>query len=93
LTSKTLNRSVTDLQLKIESKGDQYTFYYATQDGEWISMDQVVDAKFLSTHVAGGFVGCIYAMYATSLGEESQAKASFDWFEYAGDDDVYKRKP
>jgi alpha-N-arabinofuranosidase len=93
LTSKTLDRSVNDLQLKIESKGDQYIFYYATQQGEWISMDQILDAKFLSTQVAGGFVGCIYAMYATSLGEESQAKASFDWFEYAGNDDVYKPKP
>lgn len=92
LASKPLDIATTDIRLKIESKGDQYAFYYATNNVDWLSMDKNVDAKFLSTQVAGGFVGCIYSMYATSLGEPSTATASFDWFSYEGDDDVYKQK-
>lgn len=41
-----------------------------------------MDATFLSTKVAGGFVECIYAMYATSLGKENSNKAYFDFLEY-----------
>jgi hypothetical protein len=37
-------------------------------------------------NTAGGFVGSIYAMYATSLGWPSSSTASFDWFEYDGKD-------
>jgi len=32
----------------------------------------------------------VYALYATSLGKPSQTSAYFDWFEYVGDDEVYK---
>jgi alpha-N-arabinofuranosidase len=49
-----------------------------------------VDAKFLSTKVAGGFVGCMYALYASSYGTASAAKAYFNWFEYKGNDEIYK---
>lgn len=91
LTSKILDEATTKLRLKIESKNDYYVFYYSEDDNNWISMEKEVDAKFLSTQVAGGFVGCIYAMYATSSGKPSMATSSFDWFEYQGDDDVYKQ--
>jgi alpha-N-arabinofuranosidase len=50
-----------------------------------------MDAKYLSTRVAGGFVGCLYAMYATSLGKPSTTVSCFDWFEYQGKDDIYER--
>jgi len=45
--------------------------------------------KFLSTRVAGGFVGCMYALYATSFGKSCNNKAYFNWFEYQGNDDMY----
>jgi len=51
-----------------------------------------VDGKFLSTSVAGGFVGSVFGMYATSLGKPSTSKAYFNWIEYKGNDDVYKQK-
>jgi hypothetical protein len=32
----------------------------------------------------------MYALYATSLGSPGATTAFFDWFEYAGDDEVYR---
>jgi alpha-N-arabinofuranosidase len=68
-----------ELQLKIVSKGNTYSFYYGQRKNEWHPLKENVDAIFLSTKAAGGFVGCIYALYATSLGLPSKAKAYFDW--------------
>ena len=78
------------LQLKIESNNSAYSFLYAVNPGEWNLLKGDVDAKFLSTKEAGGFVGCMIALYATSLGIPSSARAYFDWFNYVGDDAVYK---
>lgn len=75
--------------LKIEAHGDTYSFLYSTRKDTWSLLREGVDARFLSTRVAGGFVGCMYALYATSLGAPSTSTAYFDWFEYAGNDDVY----
>lgn len=78
------------LYLKIESNGDTYSFMYSFESNKWNLLKDSVDAKFLSTRIAGGFVGCMYALYATSLGEQTSNEALFDWFEYTGNDDVYK---
>jgi alpha-N-arabinofuranosidase len=78
------------LHLRIEARGNTYSFSFATDSGKWILLQDNVDARFLSTKVAGGFVGCVYALYATSLGKPSENSAHFDWFEYVGDDEVYK---
>ena len=80
-----------NIELKIKANGNTYAFYYALKKGDWQLLKDGVDAKFLSTQVAGGFVGCMYAMYATSNGKSSSSKAYFDWFGYKGDDDVYKK--
>lgn len=76
------------LKLKISANKDAYSFYYATSD-EWVPLKENVDGKFLSTKIAGGFVGAVYAMYTTSQGKESDNKAYFEWFEYTGDDEIY----
>jgi xylan 1,4-beta-xylosidase len=81
-----------EVKLKIEAKGNTYVFYYGTQKDKWFTLKANVDAKFLSTQVAGGFVGSFYSMYATSNGVASSSKALYDWFEYQSDDDVYKKK-
>lgn len=78
------------LQLKIQADNDKYNFYYSEENGKWISLKSNVDATYLSTKVAGGFVGCMYAMYATSDGIASANVAKYDWFQYIGDDDIYK---
>ncbi len=75
--------------LKIEARSHTYAFSFAVNPDEWILLRDNIDARFLSTKIAGGFVGCVYALHATSLGKPSDNLAHFDWFEYAGKDEVY----
>jgi xylan 1,4-beta-xylosidase len=78
-----------ELYLKIEAKETRYAFYYGVNKNNWNLLDNA-DAKYLSTKSAGGFVGCVYSMYATSGGMASDNKAAYQWFEIKNDDDVYK---
>lgn len=80
----------TKVQLQIAAKGEMYDFYYATVPGQWKLVKDNMDAKFLSTHDAGGFTGCFFGMYATSSGKPAQQKASFEYLEYSGNDPMYK---
>jgi alpha-N-arabinofuranosidase len=92
LESKNIESKVArELLLKIKANGDTYSFYYATQKNNWQLLKGNVDGKFLSTKLAGGFVGCMYAMYATSNGIATTNKAYFNWFECSNNDDVYKK--
>jgi len=84
------NEHENEVLLKIDAKEDMYSFFYAYNPGQWTLLKDSIDAKFLSTRVAGGFVGCMYAMYATSQKKESNSIAAYNWFEYSGDDEVYK---
>jgi len=76
--------------LKIAVNGDSYSFYYATQKNKWQLLKDKVDGKFLSTKIAGGFVGSMYAMYATSNGVATSNKAYYNWFECKSEDEVYQ---
>jgi xylan 1,4-beta-xylosidase len=78
------------VKLKIASNGNTCEFYYAAGDGKWQLLKNNVDGTFLSTRNAGGFVGTMIAMYATSSGKPCNNSAFFDWFEYSGDDEIYK---
>lgn len=71
--------------LKIKSSKEGYTFICHI-DGKNNILGKNIDPTFLSTKVAGGFVGCVYAMYATSMGLYTNNKVYFDWFEYRGND-------
>jgi alpha-N-arabinofuranosidase len=73
-------QSTGSIKLKIEANGAVYNFLYAEENEEFKMLQQNVDARFLSTKQAGGFVGTIYAMYTTSLGKKSNNEASFKWF-------------
>ena len=77
--------------LKIEAKADKYDFYFAEKKDKWELLTGNVDGKFLSTSQAGGFVGSLFALYATSNGKPTNVSAIYDWFEYKGFDDVYKQ--
>lgn len=90
LQSQPFQNLKNELALKIASKGNMYAFYYSTQKGKWNLLKDGVDAKFLSTKTADGFVGCMYALYATSPGEKSTNQVYFNWFETRSDDDLYK---
>ncbi len=76
--------------IRIASAGDSYRFSYATNGKDWQILKDNVDGKFLSTKVAGGFIGCLYGLYATSSGEASGTTASFKYLKYSGDDPMFK---
>ncbi|MBT1695541.1 glycoside hydrolase family 43 protein [Fulvivirgaceae bacterium PWU4] len=77
---------------RIDAKGEQYSFHYALKPGKWSLLKDNVDGTFLSTQVAGGFIGCLFGMYATSSGRETASKASFQYLKYAGKDPVYEQR-
>jgi xylan 1,4-beta-xylosidase len=78
--------------LKIVQRGKEYLFYVSANGKEWLQAGPPLDANWLSTATAGGFVGCSFAIYATSLGQPSQAAAHFGSFTYEGEDEVYPGK-
>ncbi|GAB2534274.1 glycoside hydrolase family 43 protein [Rufibacter soli] len=79
------------IYLKVGFNGDTYAFYYATKKGKWQLLQDNVDGKYLSTRVAGGFVGVTLGVYATSNGQPSTNRASFDWFDYEGNDEIFEK--
>jgi xylan 1,4-beta-xylosidase len=79
------------IHLKIEANAATYAFYFAEQANKWILLKDGVDGKFLSTKVAGGFVGSVFAFYATSNGKPGNTSAYFNSFEYKGNDDAFKK--
>ncbi len=74
--------------LKVEAHEQAYNFYAATEPDQWQPIAEGVDGRILSTPVAGGFVGAVIAMYASSNDQPGTNHADFDWFEYNGLDEV-----
>jgi xylan 1,4-beta-xylosidase len=70
--------------LKIEAYEQLYNFYVANTPNQWQVVAENVDGRILSTPVAGGFVGAVMGLYASSNGQVSTNVADFDWFEYRG---------
>ncbi|WP_051205298.1 glycoside hydrolase family 43 protein [Salinimicrobium xinjiangense] len=91
LASEKLSASDKTIEFMVEFDEDTYRFYFKT-DSDWINLGGELEGKYLSTRVAGGFVGTNLGMYTTSQGEASDNKAAFDWFEYSGNDEVYKNR-
>ena len=90
LTQVPLANEVKQLHLRIDAKGAYYEFYYGLKPNDWVLVKNNVDGKFLSTEVAGGFIGCVFGMYATSSGKTTSNSASFGYLRYAGNDPMYK---
>lgn len=92
LVSRELEATAQDkaVLFKIEAHGNTYSFSFAVERDKWIPLSENVDATFLSTRIAKGFVGCMYALYVTSLRKPSRSTAYFDWFQSAGNDEVYQ---
>ena len=90
LAQQKLNNDNTNkILLKIKGQGKYYHFYYSYDEKNWQTLIDNVDGKYLSTNFAGGFVGVIIGMYATSNGIKSDNVAIFDWFEYTGNDEIF----
>jgi alpha-N-arabinofuranosidase len=78
------------IMMRIHAQGDTYRFEYAVKPNDWILLKDKVDARFLSTEVAGGFIGCVFGLYATSSGQETKNSASYSYLKYSGNDPMYK---
>jgi Beta-xylosidase len=78
-----------NLQLKISAEGDTYSFHFA-ENSQWVLLKDKIDARFLSTQEAGGFLGCLFGLYATSSGTATKNAASFRHLSYKGEDAMYK---
>lgn len=73
------------IYLKVEAKGQNYSFFAAAEPEAWLPVALDADGRILSTPVAGGFTGAYIGMYASGNGDVSANAADFDWFEYTGD--------
>ncbi|GAB4041597.1 glycoside hydrolase family 43 protein [Spirosoma jeollabukense] len=91
LTEIPLDAKSEKVGLRITSQGDTYSFYASTDAKNWKLLKDKVDGKFLSTKVSGGFIGCLYGMYATSSGEQTTNSASFQFLKYQGEDPMFKK--
>ncbi|PWS32849.1 glycoside hydrolase family 43 protein [Pedobacter paludis] len=77
------------LYLQIVANKENYSFSYGSKSNSWKLLKDKIDGKFLSTQMAGGFIGSLFALYATSSAIPSSNSASFKWLDYKGDDAVY----
>jgi len=77
------------LFLKITGEKASCSFFFATAENQWQAVAENVDGKYLSTELAGGFVGTIIGMHASASGNTSENTALFNWFEYSGEDIAY----
>jgi alpha-N-arabinofuranosidase len=92
LTQASLTTSSDKVKFRINAEGEYYSFQYAENSDAWTLLKDKVDAKFLSTHEAGGFIGCVFGLYATSSGKEVSNSASFSYLKYSGNDLTFKQK-
>ena len=90
LAQAPLRSATASVQLRIKAQGDSYSFDFS-EGKTWTVLKDKVDGKFLSTQVAGGFIGCIFGMYATSSGQPTATTASFKYLKYEGNDPMYKK--
>lgn len=70
------------ITLRIIQQEQDLSFLYQSNDGIWHTLADHVDARILSTDVAGGFVGNTIGLYATSDGVKSTTYADFDYLLY-----------
>jgi len=78
------------LELEIDAKAALYDFKFKEEGKAWKVLEENVDGKYLSTQAAGGFIGSLFALYATSSGKPGSNTASYQWIDYNGDDSKYK---
>ena len=63
------------------SRPEEYTLSFGPAEGRLTRLDAAL-TRFLSSEVAGGFVGTYVGLYATGNGAAAAAPAHFDWFDY-----------
>ncbi|TDN38720.1 glycoside hydrolase family 43 protein [Hymenobacter sp. UV11] len=91
LAKAPLKAAAGKVMLRINADGDTYSFRFSEDGKQYNLLKDKVDARFLSTQTAGGFIGCLYGMYATSAGQPTTNTASFKSLKYEGHDPVYQK--
>lgn len=67
------------INLKMQMLEDKFICSYSFDDTNWVEVGGVLDGKYLSTKIAGGYIGAYFGLYTYS---KSPAKARFDWVKY-----------
>jgi len=67
LASTAITTTATHIVLGMEQKKDKLNFFYTLPGGEKTPLAEGVDARLLSTRVAGGFVGATLGMHVRRL--------------------------
>ena len=77
-------RKVVPITLRVVAEHQKLRFEYGPDERNMMLLTENIDASILSTDVAGGFVGTVVGMFATSGGDYKEKKffADFDWFRY-----------
>jgi xylan 1,4-beta-xylosidase len=78
------------IKLRISSRADKCDFEISENGKNYTLLAKDLDGKHLSTKVSGGFIGNVYAMYATANGQKSDNVASFKYLKYSGNDPMLK---
>lgn len=71
-----------EIQLRISANLQELTFMYSYDNTTFHTFMSDVDARMLSSDVAGGFVGNTLGIYCSSNGKSSENHADFDWVSY-----------
>ncbi|QDA60679.1 glycoside hydrolase family 43 protein [Hymenobacter jejuensis] len=91
LAKAPLKAAAAKVRLRINADGDTYSFHFSEDGKTYALLKDKVDARFLSTQTAGGFIGCMFGLYGTSAGQPTTNTASFKWLKYEGHDPMYKQ--
>ncbi|WP_256011880.1 glycoside hydrolase family 43 protein [Desertivirga xinjiangensis] len=90
ISERELGKKDAKIYLKIAASKDSYSFWYSLKRNKWTLLKEGLDARFLSTKTAGGFVGSLFGMYVTSSAKPSGNSAVYKWFSYSGSDETYQ---
>ncbi|SCP97398.1 alpha-N-arabinofuranosidase [Anaerobium acetethylicum] len=71
-----------EIILGVKVKGQDYSFFYGSDEGELSSIFDHADGKLINPEIVGGMVGTMIGMFASGNGKESDNRAEFEWFRY-----------
>ncbi len=75
------------VELRVRAELQSLSFSFGAPGKPQTPLAADIDGRILSTEVAGGFVGTVLGMFASSNGQgdgPGKGVADFDWFEYRG---------
>jgi xylan 1,4-beta-xylosidase len=81
VTSEPLPLPAGAVKLEIRASAQRFRLGFVTADDGFHEL-LTGHSRFLSSEIAGGFMGVYLAMYAAGNGRAESAPAYFDWFEY-----------